>query len=283
MKHNKFHSLIFCLTIILTAFSQAFAGYAGEILDYVAPQNVNWGEPLAVTATVKNTGTLFWVTFFLALKLEYEFTDPVHVVSWETRCNFNQYDLGTLYPDETRTLSCSFTKWDSDVWETDIPGNGVFNCYIRLGIKYSTPAYDITEILDEVVFTLYVGDVMTTTIESTTTSTISPSTTSTIPINGSTTTIEDESSTTTTINDETTTSMAVCPSEIIYGEYSEETEHLRYFRDNVLSQTPTGQEIIKLYYEWSPIIIKAIKEDEEFMKQVKEMIDGVLEMVGEVR
>ena len=40
-----------------------------------------------------------------------------------------------------------------------------------------------------------------------------------------------------------------CPFEQIYGEHSEETELLRYFRDNVLNQTPEGQEIIKLYYQ----------------------------------
>ena len=33
---------------------------------------------------------------------------------------------------------------------------------------------------------------------------------------------------------------------LLYGEYSEETELLRYFRDNVLCTTPEGQEIIRL-------------------------------------
>ena len=45
---------------------------------------------------------------------------------------------------------------------------------------------------------------------------------------------------------------------------------LRNFRDEVLSKTPAGQEIIRLYYEWSPAIVKAIKEDEEFKEHVKE-------------
>jgi hypothetical protein len=47
-----------------------------------------------------------------------------------------------------------------------------------------------------------------------------------------------------------------------------------------LSQTPEGQEIIKLYYELSPVIVEMMNE--EFKAQVKEMIDGVLELIGEV-
>jgi len=77
----------------------------------------------------------------------------------------------------------------------------------------------------------------------------------------------------------TTTTTSVCPTETIYGEYSAETELLRYFRDNVLSQTPEGQEIIRLYYQWSPAIVKAMEEDEEFKEQMKEMVGGVLELI----
>ncbi len=51
-------------------------------------------------------------------------------------------------------------------------------------------------------------------------------------------------------------------------------------RDNILSQNPEGQEIIRLYYELSPVRVKAIEEDEELKKQVKEMIDVVLELIG---
>jgi hypothetical protein len=72
-----------------------------------------------------------------------------------------------------------------------------------------------------------------------------------------------------------------CPTEQIYGEHSEETQLLRYIRDNVLIQTPEGQEIIRLYYQWSPSIVQAMEEDEEFKEEVKEMVDGVLELIGE--
>jgi len=67
----------------------------------------------------------------------------------------------------------------------------------------------------------------------------------------------------------------------IYGEYSEEVELLRAFRDEVLSQSPVGQEIIELYYQWSPVIVKAMEKNEEFKKEVEGMIDGVLELIAE--
>ncbi len=65
----------------------------------------------------------------------------------------------------------------------------------------------------------------------------------------------------------------------IYGEDSEETELLRNFRDNVLSKTPTGQEIIRLYYEWSPVIVRVLAEDGAFKEDVKETIDRILPLI----
>jgi hypothetical protein len=74
--------------------------------------------------------------------------------------------------------------------------------------------------------------------------------------------------------------MPICLSLKIYGEYSEEVELLRYIRDNILNKTPEGRELIKLYYQWSPLIVKAMEEDEEFKEDVKEVIDEVLGLVG---
>ncbi len=81
-------------------------------------------------------------------------------------------------------------------------------------------------------------------------------------------------------NTTTTTTASSCPSEQFYGEQSEETELLRYFRDNILAQSPAGQEIIKLYYQWSPAIAEMMEADESFKADLKELIDGVLEMIG---
>ena len=69
-----------------------------------------------------------------------------------------------------------------------------------------------------------------------------------------------------------------CLLEEIYGEDSEEVENLRNFRDDILSQSPEGQELIKIYYEWSPAIVKAMEEDEEFKEEVKEMLDKFLSL-----
>ena len=52
-----------------------------------------------------------------------------------------------------------------------------------------------------------------------------------------------------------------------------------YFRDKVLSKTQEGQELIKLYYQWSPVIVKAMEADEEFKQEVKDIVDEVLEMI----
>jgi hypothetical protein len=71
-----------------------------------------------------------------------------------------------------------------------------------------------------------------------------------------------------------------CITKEIYGEYSEETEILKSFRDNILSTTPEGQELIRLYYEWSPAIVKAMEQDEKFKEQVKGMIDRILLMIN---
>ncbi|MBW1825079.1 MAG: hypothetical protein JRI87_11045 [Deltaproteobacteria bacterium] len=46
-----------------------------------------------------------------------------------------------------------------------------------------------------------------------------------------------------------------------------------------MGNTQKKQGIIKLYYEWSPAIVKEMEEDEKFKEYVKEMIDGVLKLI----
>ena len=65
----------------------------------------------------------------------------------------------------------------------------------------------------------------------------------------------------------------------IYGEHSEEVEFLRYARDNILNRTSEGQELIRLYYQWGPVIAEAMEGDEEFGDDVKEFIDGILPLM----
>ncbi len=65
----------------------------------------------------------------------------------------------------------------------------------------------------------------------------------------------------------------------LLGEEDARLNTLRQFRDEVLSKTPEGQEIISLYYEWSPVIVKAMEENERFKQEAKEMIDEILPMI----
>ena len=78
--------------------------------------------------------------------------------------------------------------------------------------------------------------------------------------------------------DDSSTSQS-CPSTTIYGEHSEQTEMLRHFRDTILNKTPEGKELIKLYYQWGPVIVKLMEQDREFRKEVKGMIDSLLPLV----
>ena len=78
-----------------------------------------------------------------------------------------------------------------------------------------------------------------------------------------------------------TSTTTICEILKIYGDNSEEVGLLRFFRDNVLSQTPEGRELIRLYYHWSPVMVKAMENDDEFKEDMKDMIDGVLELIRE--
>ena len=48
----------------------------------------------------------------------------------------------------------------------------------------------------------------------------------------------------------------------------------------MLTRTPGGGEIFKQYYQWSPVLAEAMNDDDEFKEDVKEMIDGVLELIA---
>ncbi len=67
-----------------------------------------------------------------------------------------------------------------------------------------------------------------------------------------------------------------CPLEVLYGEHSEEADLFRNYRDTILSTSPEGQELIALYNEWGPAIVKAMGESEVFRAQVKSITDSIL-------
>ena len=129
------------------------------------------------------------------------------------------------------------------------------------------------EVGDGTVTTTIGTDTTTTTSASTTTTTSASTTTTT---NASTTTTTSASTTTTTSASTTTTASRTCFSETIYGEHSPQTELLRHFRNTILSKTPEGREIIRLYYEWSPVVIRSMEKDEKFKEEVQQLFDGIL-------
>jgi hypothetical protein len=100
---------------------------------------------------------------------------------------------------------------------------------------------------------------------------------------GDTSTSVVSTTTTTTDTSTTTTSSDIsCPIEQIYGGDAKETVLLRYFRDTVLSTTPGGQEIVRLYYAWGPAIVTAMKADGKFKGEVTGMVDGIVSLIGGV-
>ena len=74
---------------------------------------------------------------------------------------------------------------------------------------------------------------------------------------------------------------ALCLMEQVYGSSADEAELLRRFRDTVLSKTPAGHELIKLYCQWSPLMVRALEEDNAFKAGTREMIDGIVPVVQE--
>jgi len=62
----------------------------------------------------------------------------------------------------------------------------------------------------------------------------------------------------------TTTTVIQCPclAEEIYGENPEEVALLRNFRDESLTKTVSGQELIRIYYQCSPALVRIIEKDE---------------------
>jgi hypothetical protein len=67
-----------------------------------------------------------------------------------------------------------------------------------------------------------------------------------------------------------------CPVVQLYGEGSEQVQLLRNFRDTVLSETLEGQQLIKLYYEWSPVLARVLDKDDGLRAEMREMVDGIV-------
>jgi cysteine-rich repeat protein len=71
----------------------------------------------------------------------------------------------------------------------------------------------------------------------------------------------------------------LCPLESLFADNPETLNLLREYRDNVLSKTPEGQELIKLYYQWSPFIVQAMEQDEQFKEELKAIVNSALPLI----
>lgn len=72
---------------------------------------------------------------------------------------------------------------------------------------------------------------------------------------------------------------SLCPIVRLYGEGSKEVVLLRNFRDRVLGTSPSGKELIRLYYAVSPVIVKAMALDQDLKQAIMQAVDGVVAVV----
>ena len=68
--------------------------------------------------------------------------------------------------------------------------------------------------------------------------------------------------------------------EEIYGASSAQAAILRYFRDGVLSKTAEGRALIELYYRWSPVLVQALRKDDQLKKEITVLIDDFVDIAG---
>jgi hypothetical protein len=95
--------------------------------------------------------------------------------------------------------------------------------------------------------------------------------------------IGNSSSTTTTVPSSSTTTTSVpaqpCPIETLYGKDAAETQLLRYYRDTLLNSTPQGKEMVRLYYEWGPLLVKVFEENEVLREEIKLLLAEIIALI----
>ena len=82
-----------------------------------------------------------------------------------------------------------------------------------------------------------------------------------------------------TIVDTTDDEPIPCPLSLIYGDDSLQTRALRNFRDTVLRRTPEGRELIRLYYQWGPLVSRVMEADDQVRENVAQLADAAVKMI----
>jgi len=77
-----------------------------------------------------------------------------------------------------------------------------------------------------------------------------------------------------------TTTVPPCLAELLFGEGSEEVLLLRNIRDAILSSTPEGQELTKLYYTWNWLLIEAIESNPGLKETLKTVLEQTIEVIS---
>ena len=68
-------------------------------------------------------------------------------------------------------------------------------------------------------------------------------------------------------------STSSCPIELLYGQHSREVTVLKKFRDSVLRKTIIGKQVITLYYELSPSVVKFISNNKYLRIEAQKLFD----------
>lgn len=72
-----------------------------------------------------------------------------------------------------------------------------------------------------------------------------------------------------------------CLTKVLYGEHSDETKLLRKYRDNVLSKSSIGRQIIKTYYDLSPAVAEVLQNNSTTRASARRILDLLIPAIRE--
>jgi hypothetical protein len=200
------------------------------------------------------------------------FGDSQVTLFWKTETELNNAGFN-IYRSETENEGYAQIN-DSLIPAEGISQQGASYGFVDTEVQNGKTYYYKLEDLDLGGTPTMHGPIIADVPVSTSTSTTISATTSII----TTSTTSSITTSTTTFSTTTTTSIrsGPCAAEAIYGENAEEAELLRKYRDNVLSKTPEGQEIIETYYKFSPKVTMLLEQRPLLKNRAKTFIDGML-------
>ena len=65
-----------------------------------------------------------------------------------------------------------------------------------------------------------------------------------------------------------------------YGDYDHpQVIKLRHYRDNTLQKTALGRLFIRVYYKYSPTLVKVLKDKSFVNKTIRKILDGLVRVI----